>query len=159
MENFNHPKKQTSVFYRIAILLACLIAPSTFAQTGEPKAFVYTELQLSAPFESIPWQNFNTSIKQQPGFINKTWLSGISNNSVGGFYSFDSIENAQKFVTDYFPNEANGLGVAQTTHVFNATAGADADAGSRLNLRNINGSIDPEIVPHMTTPMIEAATV
>ena len=119
-----HP---ASFFYNMAFLLACLFAPITFAQVdAEPKAFVYTELQMSAPFEAIPWQKVNSSIKQQAGFINKTWLSGVGNNSVGGFYAFDSIENAQKYVTEYFPNEARGLGVAQTTRVFDATAGAEA---------------------------------
>ena len=40
-----------------------------------------------------------------------------------------------------------------------ATAGAEADAGSNLNRRKINGSIDPEIVPHNTTPTTETVTV
>lgn len=98
---------------------------ATAAQTTpEPKAFVYTELQLSAPFEAVPWQTANASIKQQAGFINKTWLSGTGNNSVGGFYAFDSLENAQRYVNEYFPNEAKGIGVAQTTRVFDATVGA-----------------------------------
>jgi len=127
MEHLNQHKNQTSIFCRMVFSLVCFFALGAFAHAGaEPKAFVYTELQISAPFEAIPWQNVNTSIKQQPGFINKTWLSGVGNNSVGGFYAFDSIENARKYVTEYFPNEAKGLGVAQTTHVFNATAGADA---------------------------------
>ncbi len=111
----------------IAALAVSLSSLSEGAQIAvEPKAFIYTELQISVPFDAVPWQGLNTSIKQQAGFINKTWLSGVGNNSVGGFYAFDSLENAQKFVNDYFPNEAKTLGVAQTTRVFNATAGADA---------------------------------
>ena len=30
-------------------------------------AFVYTELQISAPFDQVPWQNINDTIKTQPG--------------------------------------------------------------------------------------------
>ena len=90
-------------------------------QSMEPKAYVYTELQISAPFTEIPWKKINQDIKALPGFINKTWLSGVGNRSGGGFYAFDSIENAQKFVTGYFPNEARSFGVAQTTRVFDAT--------------------------------------
>jgi len=85
------------------------------------KAFVYTEVQISIPFTDAPWREISARIQGQPGFISKTWLSGVGNNSVGGLYSFDSIENAQKFVTGYFPEEAKGLGVAHTARVFNAT--------------------------------------
>jgi len=84
------------------------------------KAFVYTELQISIPFNDAPWKDVNTSLLQQSGLINKTWLSGTTNNSLGGFYTFDSIEDAQKFVTGYFPSEAKKFGVAQTTRIFNA---------------------------------------
>lgn len=85
------------------------------------KAFVYTELQISTPFGDVPWQAVSDAIRKQPGFISKTWLSGVGNNSVGGFYSFDSIENAQKFVTGYFPGEARNFGVAHNTRLFDAT--------------------------------------
>jgi hypothetical protein len=104
---------------------ALFAGPLTQVKTT-PKAFVYTELQISAPFEAIPLQPVNESIKKQAGFIDKTWLSGAGNNSVGGFYAFDSIENALRYVMEYFPSEAKGLGVAQTTRVFDATQGAEA---------------------------------
>ncbi len=84
------------------------------------KAFVYTELQISLPFEQAPWREINPKLKQQPGFENKTWLAGIGNNSLGGIYTFDSIENAQAFVTGYFPSEAGAIGVAHTTRIFDA---------------------------------------
>ncbi|MEE2729781.1 MAG: YdhR family protein [Pseudomonadota bacterium] len=118
-------------------LLALLAGSSVFASgsdvvKAEPKAFVYTELQMSVPFENIPWHRINTDIKKQPGFINKTWLAGVGNESGGGLYAFDSIENAQKFVTGYFPAEAKSFGVAQTTRVFDAevTKAASMDMNS-----------------------------
>ncbi|WP_259780297.1 YdhR family protein [Aestuariispira ectoiniformans] len=102
----------------------------TTIQTGEdpmqPGAFVYTELQITVPFSKVPWNDINTAIKAQPGFLNKTWFSGLGNQSAGGIYAFDTVENAQKFVTDYFPREARNFGVAQTTRVFDAAATADA---------------------------------
>jgi len=44
------------------------------------KAFVYTELQISVPFGDAPWREISDAILQQPGFISKTWLSGLGNN-------------------------------------------------------------------------------
>ena len=91
------------------------------------KAFVYTELQNSLPFDQAPWRELNPVLLQQPGFINKTWLSGVVNNSVGGFYAFDSIENAQKFVTAYFPEEVRAFNVAHTSRIFDATVVEEAN--------------------------------
>jgi hypothetical protein len=90
------------------------------------KAFVYTELQISVPFTDAPWREISESIQGQPGFINKTWLSGVGNNSIGGFYAFDSIENAQKFVTGYFPAEAAKFNAGHNTRIFDATLVEDA---------------------------------
>lgn len=84
------------------------------------KAFIYTELQLSVPFAETPWRELNAKILRQPGFRNKTWLAGVRNQSVGGFYEFDTIENATRFAVDYFPTEAKQLDVAYTTRLFDA---------------------------------------
>jgi len=110
-------------------------AQTSFTQKANlmtTKAFVYTEVQISVPFADAPWREINKNIKQQPGFINKTWLSGVGTNSLGGIYAFDSIENAQKFVTGYFPEEAAGFGVAHNTRIFDAIIVKEAslDLGS-----------------------------
>lgn len=102
------------------------------------KAFVYTELQIALPFAEVPWADLNAEIRQQPGFANKTWLSGIATQSVGGFYEFDSIANAKAFVTGYFPGEARKFGVAQTTRVFD---GSTVEEASRfLNSMHFGGT-------------------
>lgn len=113
-----------------ALLLPSLPKAQVTAMT--PKAFVYTEVAISVPFDQAPWQEINEAIRQQPGFLNKTWLSGHGNNSLGGFYGFDSIENARKFVTGYFPSEPRVFGVAHNTRVFDAqaTAAASRDMGA-----------------------------
>ena len=92
----------------------------------EPKAFVYTEAQISAPFAQAPWRTMNPVLKAQPGLLHKTWMSGVHTNSVGGFYAFDTLENATRFVTDYFPTETAGLNVAYTTRIFDATVVKEA---------------------------------
>ena len=58
------------------------------------KVFVYTELQITIPFEDVPWKKINEEIKKQKGFVMKTWLSGLNSNTVGGFYEFNSLESA-----------------------------------------------------------------
>lgn len=103
------------------------------------KAFVYTELQISLPFEKAPWRERNPEILKQPGFKNKTWLSGSLNHSVGGFYEFDSIENAKKFVTGYFPTAARKFGVAQTTRVFDMAV--VEEASRQLNSVHFGGKV------------------
>lgn len=117
-------------YWAFGLAAAALPPPRTNTYEKEiamaQAAFVYTELQISVPFADAPWQRISDAIRQQQGFVSKTWLSGVGNNSVGGLYSFDSIENAQAFVTGYFPNEAQSLGVAQTTRIFDAALVADA---------------------------------
>lgn len=103
-------------------------------------AFVYTELQISVPFEDAPFATVNQSLLKQPGLLNKTWLSGVKTNSLGGLYAFDTIENAKKFVTGYFPEEAKSFGVAQTTRVFDAAVVEEASRAS--NSMHFGGEIE-----------------
>lgn len=95
----------------------------------QPKAFVYTEVQISVPFDAAPWRKLNPVLASQPGFINKTWLSGLNNNSVGGFYAFETVEDAKRFAQDYFPTEAKKLDAAFTTRVFLADPVEEASRG------------------------------
>ncbi len=99
---------------------------------AQPKAFVYTEAAISIPFGEAPWKEISDTIRDQPGFLNKTWLSGHANDSLGGFYAFDNLDNARAFVTGYFPSETRDFGVAQTTRLFDgdATRAASLDIGS-----------------------------
>jgi hypothetical protein len=90
------------------------------------KAFVYVEAQASVPFSEYPWQKDNPDIKAQPGFVSKTWLSGTDNNSIGGFYAFDSVENAKKYATGFMAEKAKKLNIGITTRVFSADAVAPA---------------------------------
>lgn len=95
------------------------------------KAFVYTEVQLSVPFDQAPWRELNPTLLKQPGLNNKTWLSGHRNNSVGGFYEFDTLEDAERFAQDYFPEEARRLGAAFTTRVFDGSVTEEASREMR----------------------------
>jgi hypothetical protein len=90
------------------------------------KFFVYTEVQVSVPFDRAPWQELNPILKTQPGFRNKTWLSGVQNNSIGGIYEFDTLEHAQAFALDYFPTEAKKIGAAFTTRIFDGSVTEEA---------------------------------
>lgn len=90
------------------------------------RAFVYTEVQIAIPFADAPWSGINESLKPQPGLLNKTWLAGVDTHSLGGLYQFARIEDAQKFVTGYFPVEARSFGAPQTTRIFNADVVAEA---------------------------------
>ncbi|MBL4800100.1 MAG: YdhR family protein [Oleispira sp.] len=125
------------------------------ASANNTKAFVYTEVQTSVPFSKVPWEQRNPVISSQPGFQYKTWLSGLGNNSVGGFYAFDTIENAQKYVTEFFPNQAKKQGVAHTTRIFDAVIVEEAsrdigsvDFGSKIS-KTPNAFVYTEIQVHL----------
>ena len=116
-----------SMLHKVGLYLVFVLAGfASIANAEQAKAFVYTELQISTPFSKVPWQDINRKIKTQQGFQSKTWLSGAGNQSAGGFYAFATVEDAQRFVTDYFPAEARAFGVAQTTRVFDALAAEKA---------------------------------
>lgn len=128
-------KLSLSVKLIIFAIIALFIPHFSFADIGvktqTTKAFVYTEVQNSIPFGQIPWEKRNPVISSQPGFISKTWLSGLDNNSVGGIYSFDSIENAQKYVTEFFPNAVKKQGFAHTTRIFDSVIVEEASRDMR----------------------------
>lgn len=104
-----------------------------------PKCFVYTELQISIPITEAPWQEVNADLLKQPGLLNKTWLSGVGAQSLGGLYAFDSVEHAQAFVSGYFPSEAKKFGVAHTTRLFDATI--VRQASEDLNSPHFGGTL------------------
>ena len=75
------------------------------------KIFLYAEFQVSIPFDQIDWQLINVDMKKYSGLKSKTWLSGINTKTVGGFYEFDSIENAQNYIDGLlipFTKKVNG---------------------------------------------------
>ena len=92
----------------------------------KPGAFVYTEIQLNIPFADAPWADLNPVLRKQPGFLAKTWLSGLHTNTVGGLYAFDTLDNARKFALDYFPTEAAQLNASFTTRIFDAAVVEEA---------------------------------
>ncbi len=75
------------------------------------KIFLYAEYQVSVPFEQIDWASVGTEMKKFEGLKSKTWLSGINNHTVGGFYEFSSLDSAQKYIDELlipFTKKING---------------------------------------------------
>jgi len=75
------------------------------------KIFLYAEFQVSIGFDQIDWKPINVEMKKYPGLKSKTWLSGLNTKTVGGFYEFDSVENAQNYIDGLlipFVNQVNG---------------------------------------------------
>ena len=108
-----------------------------------PGAFVYTEVQNSVPFSEIPWGKRNPAIAANDGFISKTWLSGLGNDSVGGFYSFDSVEHALKYVNGFFPDAQRRFGNAHTSRVFDANITRQAS----VDLHSAHFGVKPKTKP------------
>jgi len=93
------------------------------------KVFLYGELQISVPFSEVDWRNANAMLKSVPGLISKTWLSGVNTQTVGGFYEFDSINNARAYATGPYVELARSLGASLTVKLFNGDVVEDASRG------------------------------
>ena len=93
------------------------------------KVFLYAEYQVSIPFEEIDWAPINSEMQKFDGLKSKTWLSGVNNHSVGGFYEFSSLEFAQKYIDELllpFVKKVNGN---LSVKLFNGDVVADASKG------------------------------
>ncbi|MGD1714291.1 YdhR family protein [Dapis sp. BLCC M172] len=93
------------------------------------KVFLYAEYQVSIPFTEIDWEPINVDMKKFPGLKSKTWLSGVNTNSLGGFYEFDSVENAQNYIDNLlipFVKQVNGN---LTVKLFNGDVTKEASFG------------------------------
>ncbi|WP_412538177.1 hypothetical protein R8Z50_20190 [Longispora sp. K20-0274] len=90
------------------------------------KTFLYTEIQAAVPFAQFDWWQVNAALKTAPGLIRKTWLSGVGTHTIGGFYEFDSAENALAFAQGPFAEEARRAGAPATTRLFDGDIVKDA---------------------------------
>ena len=91
--------------------------------------FLYAEFQVSIPFDQIDWQTINIEMKKYVGLKSKTWLSGINTHTVGGFYEFDSVENAQNYIDGLlvpFIKQVNGN---LSTKIFDGEITQEANIG------------------------------
>ncbi len=91
--------------------------------------FVHAEYQISVPFEQIDWAPINEKMQQFPGLKSKTWLSGATNNSVGGFYEFDCEENAQNYIDNLLIPVTKELGGNLAVRIYRGDVVADASKG------------------------------
>ena len=93
------------------------------------KVFLYGEFQMSVvPFTEAVWRPINAELKNVKGLIRKTWTIGLKTNTVGGFYEFDSEENARAFATGLYAQQAARVGASLTVKLFD---GALGEAASR----------------------------
>jgi hypothetical protein len=93
------------------------------------RIFLYAEIQVSIPFTAIDWRSINDAMKKEKGLRSKTWLSGLGTNSIGGFYEFDSIENAKAYATGYLAAAAAQLGGSLSVKLFDGDIVEDASTG------------------------------
>ncbi len=95
------------------------------------KVFIYAEYQVSIPFTAIDWAPINAQMQTFKGLKSKTWLSGINTHSVGGFYEFDSKENAQAYIDGLLVPFASQVKGNLTVKLFDGDVVAQASAGMR----------------------------
>jgi hypothetical protein len=96
---------------------------------SEPHVYLYAEYQVSIPFDQIDWEPINVAMKAFPGLLSKTWLSGINTYSVGGFYAFDSLANAQNYIDGLLLPFAVKVNGNLSARLFDADATREASIG------------------------------
>lgn len=93
------------------------------------KVFLYAEYQVSIPFEEIDWSIINTEMQKFDGLKSKTWLSGVNNHSLGGFYEFTSIEQAQKYIDELLIPFTKKVDGNLSVKLFNGDVVSEASKG------------------------------
>ncbi|MEM6398809.1 MAG: YdhR family protein [Cyanobacteria bacterium P01_D01_bin.116] len=93
------------------------------------KVFIYAEYQVSIPFNQIDWKSINIEMKKFPGLKSKTWLSGINTNTLGGFYEFDSVESAQKYIDGLLIPFASRINGNLSVKIFDGDITKEANMG------------------------------
>ncbi len=93
------------------------------------KVYLYAEIQVSIPFKEIDWPAINVAMKKEKGLKSKTWLSGLNTNTIGGFYEFNSVENAKAYALGYLAKAAEQIGGSLTVRLFDGDVVAGASQG------------------------------
>lgn len=93
------------------------------------RVFLYAEFQVSVPFNEGVWGDANPAMHTVPGLRNKTWLSGINTHSVGGFYEFDSVQNARAYAEGMLSTFAKSADASLTVKLFDGDIVAEASKG------------------------------
>ena len=97
--------------------------------TQPNRVFLYAEFQVSAPFTEDVWREANPAMHTVPGLRSKTWLSGINTHSVGGFYEFDSVQNARAYAESMLAGFAKAVDASLSVKLFDGDVVADASKG------------------------------
>lgn len=90
------------------------------------RVFLYAEFQVSAPFTEGVWREVNPAMHTVPGLRSKTWLSGINNHSVGGFYEFDSVQSARAYAEGMLADFAKAADASLSVKLFDGDVVAEA---------------------------------
>lgn len=97
---------------------------------NEPiRVFLYAEFQVSTPFVEGVWANANSAMHTVPGLRSKTWLSGINTHTIGGFYEFDSVQNARAYAEGMLADFAKAANASLTVKLFDGDVVAEASKG------------------------------
>ena len=93
------------------------------------KVFLYAEYQVSVPFDEVDWEPINVEMKKFKGLQSKTWLSGVNNNTLGGFYEFSSLVDAQQYIDELLIPFSKKVDGNLSVKLFNGELVAEASKG------------------------------
>ena len=80
--------------------------------------FLYVELGQAKFFKDVDWKEINHGMKQYDGLLSKTYLQGLDDQSLGGFYHFDCRMNAEKYIAGFLKPLAKRSNITLTCKLF-----------------------------------------
>jgi len=86
--------------------------------TQPNRVFLYAEFPSVRTLSEGVWREPIPPCTPCRDLRSKTWLSGINTHSVGGFYEFDSVQNARTYAVGMLADFAKAAGASLTVKLF-----------------------------------------
>ncbi len=90
------------------------------------RVFLYVEFEAQAALGKTAWRAANPPMHSVSGLRNRTLLSGFGVDMFGGFYEFDTLENARAYADGVLSAVAKSIGGGMTLRLFSGDARAEA---------------------------------
>jgi hypothetical protein len=100
------------------------------AAMSASKVFLYAKIQVSVPLREVDWPSINIERKRTRS-EEQDMAERDRQNTIGGLYEFDLLENARAYAEGYLARAAKKLGGSLTVKLFDGDVTEEASRGIR----------------------------